>query len=95
MIPPKATLVFEVELMNIQDGSAAPKKPRPNVFGMVDKDGDKKITPDEVREYLARKGKKSDEDPEKLLADVFEKEDKDKDGIISFEEFSGPKHEEL
>ncbi len=32
---------------------------------------------------------------QKLLDDYFKKEDKDENGIISFEEFSGPKHEEL
>lgn len=32
---------------------------------------------------------------QKVLHDLFETEDKDKDGKISHDEFSGPKHDEL
>ncbi len=32
---------------------------------------------------------------EKMIVDIFQNEDQDKDGFISHEEFSGPKHEEL
>ena len=35
------------------------------------------------------------ENHEKLVEDIFQDEDKDKDGVITHEEFSGPKHEEL
>ena len=41
----------------------------------------------------------NDPDAEKnhneMVADIFAEEDKDKDGAISFDEFSGPKHDEL
>lgn len=30
-----------------------------------------------------------------MVADIFAHEDKDKSGFISYDEFSGPKHEEL
>ena len=30
-----------------------------------------------------------------MIADIFKHEDQDKDGFISHEEFSGPKHDEL
>ena len=30
-----------------------------------------------------------------IVADIFLHEDKDKDGYISYDEFSGPKHDEL
>lgn len=30
-----------------------------------------------------------------MISDIFDNEDKDKDGFISHEEFSGPKHDEL
>ena len=33
--------------------------------------------------------------PDKLVEEIFSHEDKDKDGYISHEEFSGPKHDEL
>ena len=39
---------------------------------------------------------KTDDDAHnKMVADIFKQEDADKDGYISFDEFSGPKHEEL
>ena len=34
-------------------------------------------------------------DQDKLVEEIFSHEDKDKDGFISHEEFSGPKHDEL
>ena len=34
-------------------------------------------------------------DQDKLVEEIFSHEDKDKDGYISHEEFSGPKHDEL
>ena len=35
------------------------------------------------------------EDQDKLVEEIFAHEDHDKDGVISHEEFSGPKHDEL
>lgn len=32
---------------------------------------------------------------DKLVEEIFTHEDKDKNGFISFTEFSGPKHDEL
>ena len=32
---------------------------------------------------------------DKLVEEIFSHEDKDKDGLISHDEFSGPKHDEL
>ena len=34
-------------------------------------------------------------DPDKITEEIFQHEDKDRDGFISHEEFSGPKHDEL
>ena len=34
-------------------------------------------------------------DQDKLIEEIFTHEDKDKDGFISHDEFSGPKHDEL
>lgn len=39
--------------------------------------------------------KKLVEDNDKLVEEIFQHEDKDKNGFISHEEFSGPKHDEL
>lgn len=35
------------------------------------------------------------EDHDKLVEEIFQHEDKDKNGFISHAEFSGPKHDEL
>jgi hypothetical protein len=42
---------------------------------------------DEVKRML--------EDHDKLVEEIFQHEDKDKNGFISHDEFSGPKHDEL
>lgn len=39
--------------------------------------------------------KKMMDDHDKLVEEIFQHEDKDKNGFISHEEFSGPKHDEL
>ena len=39
--------------------------------------------------------KKMLKDHDNLVEEIFQHEDKDKNGVISFEEFSGPKHDEL
>eukprot|EP00088_Acartia_fossae_P051965 TRINITY_DN584_c0_g1_i1.p1 TRINITY_DN584_c0_g1~~TRINITY_DN584_c0_g1_i1.p1 ORF type:complete len:218 (-),score=97.43 TRINITY_DN584_c0_g1_i1:227-880(-) len=104
IIPGGATLFFDVELMNIEEG------PTPvNVFKQIDSDGDKALTRDEISSYLKQQvetmqaaggeqgeeAKKMLEDQDKLVEEIFAHEDKDKDGVISHEEFSGPKHDEL
>lgn len=42
---------------------------------------------DEVKNLLA--------EHDKLVEEIFQHEDKDKNGYISHDEFSGPKHDEL
>jgi hypothetical protein len=37
----------------------------------------------------------TDDQHKTVLQQIFEHEDKDKDGFISHDEFSGPKHDEL
>lgn len=38
---------------------------------------------------------KDSEDHKNIVQTIFDHEDKDKDGVISHGEFSGPKHDEL
>jgi len=102
VIPGGATLTFEVELMHIGDSA-----PTTNVFKEIDADANKMLSREEVSEYLkkqmvaAGEGDASDEvkqmleDHDKLVEEIFQHEDKDKNGFISHEEFSGPKHDEL
>merc|ERR1711973_150796 len=104
IIPGGATLHFDVELMGIEEG------PTPvNVFKQIDSDNDNALMRDEISTYLKQQvetmqaaggeqgeeAKKMLEDQDKLVEEIFSHEDKDKDGVISHEEFSGPKHDEL
>jgi len=104
VIPPGATLVFETELLKIE---TAP--PVVNVFKEIDTDGDTQLSRDEVSGYLKKQmdsmkaegGDENDEvrkameDHDKLVEEIFQHEDQDKNGFITHDEFSGPKHDEL
>ncbi|KAL7527815.1 hypothetical protein ACHAXR_002146 [Thalassiosira sp. AJA248-18] len=83
-IPGGATLHFDVEVVAIND-NAPPEPPQPNVFAELDTNSDNKIDKDEVAAYFKAMGQ--DEVPPEL----WEREDADKDGFISWDEFSGPK----
>ena len=104
IIPGGATLFFDVELVGTEEG------PTPvNVFKQIDISGDNTLSRDEISSYLKQQvetmasaggeqgeeAKKMMEDQDKLVEEIFAHEDKDKDGVISHEEFSGPKHDEL
>ena len=43
----------------------------------------------------AKAGVKDLPDQDKLVEEIFQHEDQDKNGFISHDEFSGPKHDEL
>ncbi|XP_076647387.1 peptidyl-prolyl cis-trans isomerase Fkb14 isoform X1 [Halictus rubicundus] len=107
VIPGGATLLFEVELINISDTPQST-----NVFKAIDSDHDNQLSREEVRtmvsDYLrkqmieAEQGSAGDDQVKKILADndklveeIFQHEDKDKNGFISHDEFTGPKHDEL
>jgi FK506-binding protein 14 len=79
-----------------------------NVFKKIDTDSNEALTREEFGSYLQeqvearkargkrnKKAEKMMEDQDKLVDKIFAHEDKDKDGVISLEEFSGPKHDEL
>lgn len=94
-IPANSTLIFEVEILKIEDG------PNPiNVFKEIDVDKDDRLSRKEVSDFLKKQlaihppgdGEPS-EDHTKILEEVFQHEDKDNDGYITRDEFSGPKHD--
>merc|ERR1712088_1140089 len=104
IIPGGATLFFDVELISTEEG------PTPvNVFKQIDIDADNALSREEISSYLKQQvetmqnaggeqgeeARKMMEDQDKLVEEIFAHEDKDKDGLISHEEFSGPKHDEL
>jgi len=82
-IPGGATLNFDVEVVDIKDGPPPP----PNYFAMIDLNGDGFLDKSEIEAYFQQMGR---EVPDAL----WEQEDKDKDGKISWDEFSGPKGNE-
>ncbi|CAG0919527.1 unnamed protein product [Notodromas monacha] len=93
IIPPGSTLVFETELIDVGD---AP--PAVNVFKDIDSDQNNLLSREEVVEYIKKQmpeGEAIDQDPDKITEEIFQHEDKDRDGFISHDEFSGPKHDEL
>jgi FK506-binding protein 14 len=95
LIPPGSTLVFETELVDV--GEAPPPA---NVFKDIDNDKDNLLSREEVVEYIKKQMPpdsidSADQDPDKITEEIFQHEDKDRDGYISHEEFSGPKHDEL
>jgi len=92
-IPPKAHLVFYIELLDIKDG-----QPKPDIFGQVDVNGDGLISHDEVAGYLRKEAipdGDGDNSHQTVINEIFIEEDKDNDGYISLSEFQGFKHEEL
>jgi len=104
VIPGGATLHFDIELLGIEDGP-----PVVNVFKEIDTDGDQQVSRDELNGYLVKQvevmkangGQDAEnvdqllEQQDKLIEEIFSHDDKDKDGYISHDEFSGPKHDEL
>lgn len=91
-IPPKSTLIFEVECIGLEDGPAPQ-----NIFKEIDTDNDNQLSREELSEYLKNQvpAGEGNPDQDKLVEDIFQHEDQDKNGYISHEEFSGPKHDEL
>lgn len=55
----------------------------------------KHIPPPEQAEEAVTEEGAPQQDPLKITEEIFQHEDHDRDGYISFEEFSGPKHDEL
>ena len=79
-IPGGATLHFDVELMDISDAPAPP-----NIFADIDADADGSLSVDELKGWFKREHNRD------LPDDLLKSEDKDGDGVVSWEEFSGPK----
>mmetsp|Transcript_52277 Transcript_52277/g.111090 ORF Transcript_52277/g.111090 Transcript_52277/m.111090 type:complete len:241 (-) Transcript_52277:405-1127(-) len=101
VIPGGATLRFDVEVVAIDGRTAEPefdaeamsdeaaeeqmRMPEEDLFSEIDKDGDGKLNDTEVTAYFDEKWKGN------IPHELWEKEDTDKDGFISWEEFTGPK----
>lgn len=98
-IPAHSTIVFEIHVIKIEDGP-----PVVNVFKEIDTNGDKMISRKEMIDYVKLQqqhaqehgdtGSPDDPDQMDMVEEIFMHEDKDKDDMISYEEFMGPKHDQ-
>uniref|UniRef100_A0A7S3FB38 peptidylprolyl isomerase n=1 Tax=Haptolina ericina TaxID=156174 RepID=A0A7S3FB38_9EUKA len=85
-VPEGATLFFEIEIMIIMEANKQTGKPMPpNLFKLMDSDGSRDLDEREIHYHFDRIGQKL---PSPTL---FKDQDKDSDGKISWDEFSGPK----
>ncbi|XP_782646.1 peptidyl-prolyl cis-trans isomerase FKBP14 [Strongylocentrotus purpuratus] len=93
-IPRGQKLIFEVELMQMGPNYI---KGLPNMFKVYDTDKDNLLSHGEIKEYLIKDGTFGPDGPlvSKLAKEVIDKDDRDKDGSLTWKEFSGPKHDEL
>lgn len=94
MIPPAATLTFDVELVNIE----RPGGLKASMFDKIDVNKDKKISREEMKKYIAEFGRlpgDNEAQHSKRTRNIFDREDRNKDGFISVDEFSGTKRDEL
>jgi len=81
-IPGGATLNFDVEIVDVSEEGPA----ETNLFTELDTNEDGKLDREEVSAYFTKMGSEMPED-------LWDSEDSDKDGVISWEEFTGPKGE--
>ena len=79
-----ATLNLDVEVVSVSKGVF-----EPNIFVEIDENSDGVLTPDEILAHF----NKSWQDPtlKEIPPGLMEQEDKDSDGVVTWEEFSGPK----
>ncbi|XP_040913758.1 peptidyl-prolyl cis-trans isomerase FKBP7 [Toxotes jaculatrix] len=94
-VPPNATVVFEVEVYSVSRGPRSVE-----AFRQMDLDKNKILTKSEVKEHLKlsyEKGGKPRDDSfyEKIITDIFHKSDRDRDGLISANEYNIYEHDEL
>lgn len=86
-IPGDATIEFDVELV----GYIGDKVAKPNVFKEMDTNGDNKISYEEMEIWFRTIHPKKHPF---IPHGVWERDDKNQDFFITWEEFSGPKGEE-
>jgi len=101
IIPAKSTLVFDIELMDLKDddgtGEAASfqggehEHEHPDSFEAIDTNGDKQITSEEMTNYIKKFNEEGTEEKfeniDTIVGEIFQEDDKNKDGVISYEEY--------
>lgn len=111
LIPPKSTLVFEIQLKDIGDGASDKKlhghengehDHEQDSFSAIDTNKDKQITSEEMAAYIRKFNDEGGEDKfeniDTIVGEIFQEDDKNKDGVISIDEyqqFEEPDEEEV
>jgi len=99
LIPPKSTLEFEVELMDLKDDDGSYGQgldmhddhahANPHDFEHIDADNDKHISREELINFINKlnsEGKEKIDDVEKTVDEIINEHDVNSDGVISYEE---------
>lgn len=109
-VPGSAVLIFDVELIELVSGLPEGymfvwnKEVSPDIFQVIDKDDNKEVTPEEFSKYIlaqvdSGQGKLAPGfSPEKIIEDMFSKQDQNGDGKITDDEFrlkDNSQHDEL
>jgi len=96
-MPSRVTLYFDVKLLSFATPDPSKMK-NLNQFKQIDSNKDNLLSPDEVKEYLQDSGffdQPGDNGIKQMMRDIFKEEDRNYNGYIEHEEFSGPKRDEL
>ena len=92
LIPGGSTLYYNIELIGAKD----PQADNPLEFKKIDTNGDSNLSKEELFIFLKKYAEYEDiVDIVDIVGAIFSSKDKDKNGYISNEEFSGSKHDEL
>lgn len=83
VIPGGATLNFDVEVVSVSEAPA-----QSDLFAELDVDDDGLLTPEEILVHFRQEDPKAE-----LPPGLMEREDKNEDGVVSLEEFGGPRME--
>jgi len=102
IIPAGSSLVFDIELVDIKDDVDSPAKKdelvsesdeheHPDSFEAIDANNDKKITSEEMTSYIKKFNEEGTEEKfeniDTIVSEIFQEDDKNKDGVISYEEY--------
>ena len=91
-MPSRVNLYFFVELLSFNSVADAPR--RDNTFALIDKDTNGYLTKEEVQVHLKGIGVKETSGSSglrQMMREIFEEEDRDRNGYIGHSEFSGTK----
>jgi len=90
-------LVFEIELVDIKaddghDHHGVPHDHEADSFAVIDTNGDKQITSEEMAAYIKKfndEGSEADkfDNVDTIVGEIFQEDDKNKDGVISLDEY--------